>query len=102
MKMNLYSVHDKIAGVWNLPMYFMNDAVAQRTMENCVANPEHPYGLNPEDYELWLVGVYDDTTGHVELLEALTPAQDGMPQKPVRRKILDLVTLKREQGQEIH
>ena len=79
MKINMYSVYDKKALVYSQPFTAINDEVAQRIMKNCVDNPEHNYGLNPEDYQLLRIGEFDDQEG------AITPDE-----KP----LLDLITLK--------
>jgi hypothetical protein len=80
MNINMYSVYDKKAEVYSQPFTAINDEVAQRIIKNCVNNPEHNYGLNPEDYQLLKVGEFNDSEGQI--------IED---QKP----ILDLITLKK-------
>jgi hypothetical protein len=76
----MYTVYDKKAQVYSQPFTAINDEVAQRIMQNCVNNPEHNYGLNPEDYSLAQLCTFDDSNAQVEA-----------ELKPV----LDLITLKR-------
>jgi hypothetical protein len=80
MKNNFYSVYDKKAEVHSQPFTAINDEVAQRIIQNCVNNPEHPYCMNPEDYQLSRIGIFDDSDGTIE---------------PDEKPILDLITLKK-------
>jgi len=82
MLINIYSVFDNKAKIYSQPLFQINDQVAQRIMQNCVDNKEHTYGMNPEDFSLYQIGVYNDLTGTIE---------------PENIKILDLITLTQEQ-----
>ena len=81
MKNNFYSVYDKKAEVYSQPFTAINDEVAQRIITNCVDNPEHPYSMNPEDYQLSRIGTFDDSDGTIQ---------------PDEKPILDVITLKKE------
>lgn len=65
MSHNLYSVLDKKAGVFTMPFHQLNDEVAIRTMTDCVNTQNHNYQLNPDDYALYLIGEFEDTTGFI-------------------------------------
>ena len=65
MKTGIYSVLDTTAKIYSSPIMLLNDDVAVRIMKNCVSNPEHNYGLNPEDYHLYRMGHFDDNTGEI-------------------------------------
>lgn len=65
MKINLYTVNDKIAKVHTSPMAILNDDVAMRIMKNCVEDKTHNYALNPGDYDLYKIGTFDDTTSEI-------------------------------------
>jgi len=82
----MYAIYDKVAQVFTEPMILTNDAVAQRITSNCVNNYEHNYYQNPEDYELWKIGTFDDNEGEI--------VRD-------RKKIVDAVTLKRHEGADL-
>jgi len=56
----MYSVYDKKAKIFNTPVFLHNNAVACRAFGELANNPDHPYGKHPGDYELWLIGTYDD------------------------------------------
>ena len=78
MKMKAYSVFDSKAEVYSQPFFQLNDAVAQRIIANAANSEGHNYNLNPEDFELWCIGEYND--------------EDGM-MTPSKTKILDVATL---------
>ena len=81
MKMKAYSVYDKKALVWTQPFFQLNDQVAQRVISNATNSEGHNFNLNPEDYELYFVGEWND--------------EDGIFTS-THTKILDLITLQRQ------
>lgn len=80
MKMNLYSVYDKISKLYTQPMILLNDDIALRIIANCVRNPEHNYSLNPEDYSLYRVGSFDDNTAEILQENVFIVRCDSIPQ----------------------
>jgi len=56
----MYSVYDKKAKIFNVPVFLHNTAVACRAFGELANNPDHQYGKHPGDYELWEIGTYDD------------------------------------------
>jgi len=72
MKNGIYSIYDAKAEVFTSPMSLMNNNVAVRIFQNCVNTPEHNYALNPEDYNLFKLGEFDDNTG---LIDVYNPPQ---------------------------
>lgn len=65
MKVNLYSVRDKVAGQYNTPFAAPHDAHAIRSikMEVNRANEQNVIYHNPADFALYRVGEYDHDTG---------------------------------------
>lgn len=59
MVVRYYAVKDLKMGFQNLQP-FQNDAVASRAFLNAGKNPNSPISTNPEDFELWFVGEFDD------------------------------------------
>lgn len=68
MNMNLYTIYDVKSQVHSPLVSQVNDEVAVRTIANCVNNPEHPYGQNPEDFKLYKIGIFNDIDGLIETL----------------------------------
>lgn len=58
MNMNLYSIFDNVAGVFNQPFAQINDASAKRAFSRaCVDNSDK------NDYTLYVLGSYSDADG---------------------------------------
>lgn len=64
MKVNLYSVRDKKASVYNIPVTFDNDAVAIRAFGDLVTRDKNSLiALHPADFQLVSLGQFDRETG---------------------------------------
>lgn len=68
MVLKLYSIHDKKAGTWSPPYVAPTDTHALRSFRDAVNNEDANNSLRnyPQDFELNLVGAFDDETGTVE------------------------------------
>jgi len=66
MKIKMYSVFDRKAKIYNTPVFLHNTGVACRAFGELANNPDHQYGKHPGDYELWEIGIYDDSAALVE------------------------------------
>ncbi len=71
----MYTIFDSKAEIYNLPFYFINDGQATRQFSDAVQNPETPFGKHPEDYTLFRIGLYEDTTAQ---FESTTPISLGV------------------------
>lgn len=61
MKVNIYSIFDTVAEVFNKPFTEFNDASAQRAF---IASLEEKL-TNKNDYVLYNIGTYDDSKGEI-------------------------------------
>ena len=50
--MFVYSIYDKVAGVFNTPFFQLNDGVAIRSFMDLVRDEKSTVSRHPEDYEL--------------------------------------------------
>lgn len=66
MRWMVFSVHDQVADVWTNPMVDFNEATAERKFANSIEEPDHQFHRNPEDFALYCIGTYDDTSGELE------------------------------------
>ena len=71
MLRELYSIYDRKTRVYSAPMVMVNDAQAKRAVLSEMRHAESMLGQYPEDYDLYMVGTFDDATA--ELL-AMAPA----------------------------
>lgn len=70
MKFFLYSLKDTKAGIWLQPMPQRHDTEAQRALVSLMASTDCNVSRFPGDYDLYLIGSFDDTTA---MLEAINP-----------------------------
>lgn len=61
MKVDMYAIKDVVSGAFAPPFLGKNDAVAIRSFRKTLG--QNPF---PDDYELYLIGGYDDETGLVD------------------------------------
>lgn len=71
MMQKLYAIYDVKTQVFFPPMGFHNDAHACREMRAWYAKPGSMVSQYPEDFDLYEVGTWDDSTA---LLVALVPS----------------------------
>lgn len=63
---NVYAVLDRKAGVYALPFFCPNDAVAMRHFDAAAYDPQQLMSKYPEDFSLVKLGQYDDEAGIIE------------------------------------
>ncbi len=80
MKLNSYSIYDTASGLYSRPFFTPSDAEAIRSFSDIVQDAEHPIGRHPEDYTLFRLGRFDDTTGAIdnEVNESLCTALERL------------------------
>lgn len=61
----LYSVQDSVADRFGMPFAQQNERVAYRAFVNLVNDPRSEVNRNPGDFNLYLVGSFDDDDGSV-------------------------------------
>lgn len=65
MILNVFAVQDMKAGAFHPPFVADNKDVACRLLSDMVAREGHPYNLHPEDYMVYWIGSFDQTSGVV-------------------------------------
>lgn len=89
--MNIYTIHDSKAKAFMTPWFQANDQTAIRICKDTVNKPGHPFSTNAEDFSLFHIGEYDETTGkinpvnpiHVINLVTLRVVDDGQLNLPL-------------------
>ena len=66
MKLNAISVFDKKTGLFGNPFHVRHNGDAIREWDIVRKDPSTKYGKNPEDFDLFQIGYYDDTLGNTE------------------------------------
>lgn len=65
MKVKLYAVLDTASGVYDGPIPCNTDGVAIRNFSNMAGDQNHSIGKNPEFFQLYRIGEYNDATGEI-------------------------------------
>jgi len=73
MKLNAYTIYDVASGVYMRPFFSQADGQAVRGFKDIACDADHEVGKHPEDYTLYRIGSFNDTTGKMagEELEKL-------------------------------
>ena len=71
MKLVIVAIRDSAVGAYMRPFYLQSSGQAIRSFQDEVnrAAEENTMFHHPEDYELFLLGEFDDVTGMFDLLE---------------------------------
>lgn len=67
MKLTVCSVRDNVALQFGRPFYTINLGTAIRSFRVELANPESQISQYPADYDLYVLGEFDDETGKFDL-----------------------------------
>jgi len=62
----VFSIFDSKVGAYQLPFFRRAKGEAIRDISDSVNSPESGLGRHPEDFTLFELGVYDDSTGVFE------------------------------------
>lgn len=62
MKLQIFSIYDKAAQVYNRPIFAPTVGMAARMFEDECLREESDIGKHPEDYVLFQIGSFDDQT----------------------------------------
>jgi len=66
--MNIYTVYDSKVEAYMQPFFAPNNAVAIRLMINTVRTGESMLATNPADFDLFLIGEFNEHTGIIDSL----------------------------------
>ena len=59
----LYTVLDSKTNAFFSPFHALNEASAMRSIAECILDDSHAFSRFTQDYDLFYVGEYDDSTG---------------------------------------
>lgn len=78
MKHQVFAVYDVKAEAYMRPYFAPTKGVGVRAFEDEVANAETPAGMHPEDYQLYILGEFDDNEGKFILPSAPLHVLNGV------------------------
>lgn len=79
MILNAYAIFDTASKLFAQPLFLVSDGVAQRVFSDEVNRSESNNQLykHPDDFLLYRIGTYDDSTGKLSPLEDLELLTSG-------------------------
>lgn len=63
----IFSVRDSKAEAYMAPLFLPTKGIAIRMFADAIADSKHQFGSHPEDYHLFELGEFDDSTGSFTL-----------------------------------
>jgi len=65
MQMKIYTIYDSKAEAYLQPFFMQSNGAAIRAFTDLANDPQHVFGKHPEDYTLFDIGVYDESTAAI-------------------------------------
>lgn len=86
MKYQIVAVRDRAADVYGVPQFVGSLGAAIRAFgDECNREDRtNAFFMHPEDFDLYSLGVYDDATGHFDMLPLTKQIAIGKDMKIVR------------------
>lgn len=66
MNIKIYAVKDRALDAFMQPFYAHSDGYAIRSFTDEINKQGSTFNAHPDDYDLWRIGTYTDTTGLIE------------------------------------
>lgn len=66
MELKIYSIRDSKGDVFNPPFYAKTHGEAEREFTMACRRENSPAAQFPEDYDLYFIGTYDNTSGKIQ------------------------------------
>lgn len=63
MILKMFAIYDRQTEIYHPPLYAHSIGHILRTCGDLFKNPETPFFLHPADYDLFEIGLWDDSTG---------------------------------------
>jgi len=87
MKLKCFSVHDSAVGAFLPPFFLTSDGAARRLFILTCQDGGHMFFKNPQDYVLFSLGEFDDSTGQFSgPTETLITGLDAKGYVPISTK----------------
>lgn len=66
MQMKMFSIRDRAVEAFNTPFFMLTKAEAIRALTNLATDQDSKIARNPQDYELYYLGIWDNVSGDLE------------------------------------
>lgn len=75
---SIIAVYDKKTGLFDKPFSVRHNAEAIREWDIVIKDTNTKFGKNPEDFDLFQIATYDDSTGEILTLKPHTHLASGV------------------------
>jgi hypothetical protein len=65
----MYVVHDIKTNSYGIPFFCLTDGAAERMFSDGISQPDTLLHAHPEDFRLYVLGAFDDSTGIVYVID---------------------------------
>lgn len=89
MQKKIYSIRDSKGELYNQPFFLNTHGEAERTFRSLANDPKSMVGMYPEDYDLFHIGEFDDSTGVLTPLPTPTHIAKGISMKKPEQTVLN-------------
>lgn len=76
--LQIFAVYDKKAVAYANPFYYHQKGQALRAFQDAVCDPQSPLSKHPEDFSLFYLGDWNDTTGVIVPLTNPVPVEEAL------------------------
>lgn len=76
--LQIFAVYDKKSVAYASPFYYPQKGQALRAFDDEVNNPQSPLNKHPEDFALFHIGTWNDTTGVITPLPNPVPVEEAL------------------------
>lgn len=78
MILQVFAVHDRKVGAYQLPMFMRTKLEVIRAFSDVIVDPKSEFSKHPEDYMVVHLGEFSDETGLIVSLERPVPVVSGL------------------------
>lgn len=78
MMLQIFCVHDNVADAYLVPFFLHNKGLAVRSFSDCINDDQHQWSKNPQDYTLFHIGQYNDSTSELEYITPIKSLGNGL------------------------
>lgn len=101
MKLNAYTIYDVASGAYMRPFFTGADGQAIRSFRDIATDADHEVGRHPQDYTLYRVGGFEETTGELsggELIKLITGLEAVSHDRQIQPGQLEIAMEKETNG----
>ena len=103
MKLYIYAIYDSASKAYMSPFFMHNNGLAIRAFSDQVnAKQENQISNHPEQFTLFKIGLYEDSTGNIEPENSPVPLGKGNEFKEEIQQIDELKSLINEFKELVH